>query len=93
MKKVHNILYLINNNLIKRLTEIPPTTEVVGFLSEVIMTIDELRIRLAELKVEYSHNPKITKELQKDIISLDSIMRKNFDAYWDDVDKNYTQSI
>lgn len=91
MKKVHNILYLINNNLIKRLTEIPPTTEVVGFLSEVIMTIDELRIRLAELKVEYSHNPKITKELQKDIISLDSIMRKNFDAYWDDVDKNYTQ--
>lgn len=91
MKKVHNILYLINNNLIKRLTEIPPTTEVVGFLSEVIMTIDELRIRLAELKVEYSHNPKITKELQKDIISLDSIMRKNFDAYWDNIDKNYTQ--
>lgn len=57
------------------------------------MTIDELRIRLAELKVEYSHSPKIIKELQKDIISLDSIMRKNFDAYWDDVDKNYTQSI
>ena len=55
------------------------------------MTIDELRIRLAELKVEYSHNPKITKELQKDIISLDSIMRKNFYAYWDNIDKNYTQ--
>ena len=91
MKKVHNILYLINNNLIKRLTEIPPATEVVGFLSEVIMTIDELRIRLTELKVEYSHNPKIIKELQKDIISLDSIMRKNFDAYWDNIDKNYTQ--
>ena len=37
IKKVHNILYLINNNLIKRLTEIPPTTEVVGFLSENFM--------------------------------------------------------
>ena len=37
LKKVHNILYLINNNLIKRLTEIPPTTEVVGFLSENFM--------------------------------------------------------
>ena len=37
IEKVHNILYLINNNLIKRLTEIPPTTEVVGFLSENFM--------------------------------------------------------
>lgn len=55
------------------------------------MDVDELRIRLCELVDEYSNNRSIVKQLQKDIIDLDDIMRRNFNAEWNVVDKEYTQ--
>jgi len=55
------------------------------------MSIDELRIWLVELMFEFQHNKKIQKQLKKDIIELDAIMERNFDAYWDNTEQNYTQ--
>lgn len=57
------------------------------------MTIDEVRIRLNELFFEFQHNKKIQKQLKKDIIELDTIMERNFDAYWNNTEQNYTQGL
>ena len=57
------------------------------------MNIDELRKRLCELSGEYSHSRIIRKQIQDDIRSLDGIMKRNFDAYWDNVEQNYTQGL
>ena len=57
------------------------------------MNIDELRKRLCELSGEYSHSRIIRKQIQDDIRSLDGIMKRNFDAYWDNVEQNYTQGV
>lgn len=57
------------------------------------MTVDELRIRLNELALEYFHNKKLSDKIQSDIANLDSIMARNFDAWWDSYEKNYTQGL
>ena len=57
------------------------------------MTIDELRIRLNELLFEFQHSRKIQKQLKKDILKLDTIMERNFDAYWNNTEQNYTQGL
>ena len=57
------------------------------------MTVDELRIRLNELALEHFHDKKLSNKIQSDIASLDSIMARNFDAFWDLYEKNYTQGL
>ena len=55
------------------------------------MNVDELRIRLRELVDEYSRSRRLRKQLQKDILALDDIMKRNFDADWNVDEQNYTQ--
>lgn len=55
------------------------------------MTVDELRARLYELRIEYYDQRKIRKQLEKDINSLDEIMERNFDAHWNLIDDCYVQ--
>ena len=82
MKKVHSILYLINNNLIKRLTEIPPTTEVVGFLSEVIMKKRNYKeMSNSELKLQI--------ESLRNIFESKKNMLKNICEEMGEVEKEY----
>ena len=57
------------------------------------MTVDELRTRLNELALEYFHDKKTSNRIQADIASLDSIMARNFDAWWNPYEKNYTQGL
>ena len=82
IEKVHNILYLINNNLIKRLTEIPPTTEVVGFLSEVIMKKRNYKeMSNSELKLQI--------ESLRNIFESKKNMLKNICEEMGEVEKEY----
>ena len=72
MKKVHNISYLINNNLIKRLTEIPPTTEVVGFLSELSnelfnLMVKEILEKIDEMSRDYNNSAELKDSYIKEI--------------------------
>lgn len=55
------------------------------------MTVDELRIRLNDLALEFFYDKKLCDKIQKDIASLDSIMARNFNAWWNSYEKNYTQ--
>lgn len=55
------------------------------------MTVNELRIRLNELLFEFQHSRKIQKQLKEDILELDTIMERNFNAYWNNTEQNYTQ--
>ena len=55
------------------------------------MTVDELRIRLTQLKKEYTASRKIVKQIDKDIDNLDGIMARNFDAYWSANELYYEQ--
>ena len=55
------------------------------------MTIDEIRIRLTTLKLEFMHSRKIVKQLDKDIAGLDEIMERNFSAYWNYDEQCYEQ--
>ncbi len=57
------------------------------------MTTDKLRTRLSELADEYSANKKMKRQILTDIDTLDSIMARNFDAYWDVNEQCYTQEI
>ena len=78
----NNILYLINNNLIKRLTEIPPTTEVVGFLSEVIMKKKNYKeMSNSELKLQI--------ESLRNIFESKKNMLKNICEEMGEVEKEY----
>lgn len=52
------------------------------------MTVDFLRTKLNELIDEY---PNSKKQLQKDIVSLDAIMARNFDATWNVEKQCYEQ--
>ena len=55
------------------------------------MTTDELRNRLCELIDDFSDQPRIRKQLQRDVLVLDSIMSRNFDATWNEKEKCYEQ--
>ena len=55
------------------------------------MTVDETRIRLEELRIEYFTNHRLHKQLKKDIETLDELMARNFDAYWNMAEQCYEQ--
>lgn len=56
------------------------------------MTVDELRVRLVQLGLEYGvHNHRVLKQLGKDIAALDEIMERNFSAYWNADEMCYEQ--
>ena len=46
------------------------------------MRVDELRMRMRELMSEFSQSRKIRRQLEEDILALDDIMSRNFDAVW-----------
>ena len=55
------------------------------------MSVDDLRIRLCELWVEYEHSRKTRKELEKCIEELDGIMNYAFSASWNSEEHCYEQ--
>lgn len=55
------------------------------------MTVDELRNRLCELINDFSDQQRIRKQLQRDVLLLDSIMSRDFNATWNEKEKCYEQ--
>jgi L-lactate utilization protein LutB len=53
--------------------------------------IDELRNRLCGLIDDFSDQRRIRKQLQRDVLLLDSIMSRDFNATWNEKEKCYEQ--
>ena len=55
------------------------------------MTVDELRMRMRELMSEFAHSRKIRRQLERDMLTLDDIMDRNFNAAWNLDEQCYEQ--